>query len=153
MVTGAIGARITPAQVSIAICGVSGSVMRRITDHLPAPRLDIALMAEPAPDEALHATLHLCPDCGSDLVQPTSWEQEADRTHWRVWRRCPECEWTGASVHDEIEVDVFDEQLDLGARELANELRVLEHANMSEMVAAFITALGNDLISADDFSR
>ncbi len=110
-------------------------------------------MAEQAPDETLNSTLHVCPECGSDLVQPTSWEQGADRAHWRVWRRCPECEWTGASVHNELEVDVYDEQLDLGARELANELRALEHANMSEMVGAFITALGNDLISADDFSR
>src|SRR6187455_150254 len=99
MVTGGIGARITLAQVSIAICGVSGSLMRRITDHLPAPRLDIALMAEQAPDGGLRNALHVCPGCGSDLVQPTSWEQEADRTRWRVWRRCPECEWTGASVH------------------------------------------------------
>ena len=153
MVTGANGARITLVQVSIPICGVSGAVMRRNTDHLPARRLDSALVAEPAPDEALKSTLHVCPGCGSELVQPTSWEQEADRSHWRVWRRCPECEWTGESVHNELEVDLYDEQLDLGSRELADELRALEHANMREMAGAFITALGNDLISADDFSR
>jgi len=116
-------------------------------------RLDSALMAEQAPDGALNTTLHVCPACGSGLVQPTSWEQEANRSRWRVWRRCPECEWTGASVHNELEVDVFDEHLDFGSHELANELRALEHANMREMVDAFIIALGNDLISADDFSR
>jgi hypothetical protein len=110
-------------------------------------------MGEQAPDGALDSPMHICPDCGSDLVQPTWWEQETDRSHWRVWRRCPECEWTGASVHNELAVDLYDEQLDLGSRELANELRALEHANMSEMAGAFITALGNDLISADDFSR
>ena len=110
-------------------------------------------MAEPTPNEAVNRSLHVCPDCGSALVQPTSWEQASDRSHWRVWRRCPECEWTGQSVHNEIEVDAFDEQLDLGARELSDELRSLEHANMNEMVDAFITALGNDLITADDFAR
>lgn len=110
-------------------------------------------MAEHTPDGAFDSPLHVCPECGSDLVQPIWWEQEADRSHWRLWRRCPECEWTTANVHNEVEVDDYDEQLDLGARELANELRALEHANMSEMVNAFITALGNDLISADDFSR
>lgn len=110
-------------------------------------------MAEQARGRAVNPSLHVCPDCGSALVQPTSWEQEADRSHWRVWRRCPECEWRGDSVHGEVEVDAFDEQLDHGARELSNELSSLEHANMSEMVDAFITALGNDLISADDFAR
>ena len=110
-------------------------------------------MAEQAPDEATKTALHVCPECGSVLVQPTAWEQESDRTRWRVWRRCPECEWTGKSVHSEIEIDAYDEQLDLGARELSNELRALEHANMSEMAGAFITALGSDLIGADDFSR
>lgn len=127
--------------------------MRRITDHLPTLRLDSPVMADRAPDEATRTALHLCPECGSALVQPTAWEQELDRSHWRVWRRCPECEWTGESVHNELEVDVYDEQLDLGARELASELRALEHANMSEMAGAFVTALGNDLITADDFSR
>ena len=110
-------------------------------------------MTEPAPKEAANRSLHICPDCESALVQPTRWEPESDRSHWRVWRRCPECEWTGVSVHSEIEIDFYDEQLDLGSQELAGELRSLEHANMSEMVDAFVTALGNDLISADDFAR
>ena len=98
-------------------------------------------------------SLHVCPECGSDLVQPTRWKQQEDeRTNWRVWRRCPECEWTSDDVHNEVEIDVFDEQLDLGAHELADELRALEHANMSEMASSFITALSQDLIGADDFA-
>ncbi len=96
--------------------------------------------------------LHVCQQCGSDLVQPTCWEQAGDRSHWRVWRRCPECEWTCQGVHDEHEIDAFDEQLDLGAHELADELSALEHANMADMADAFIAALGADLIDADDFS-
>lgn len=96
--------------------------------------------------------LHICPCCGSDLVQPTCWEQADDRTHWRIWRRCPECEWNADSVHGEIEIDAFDEQLDLGAQELAGELRSLEHENMSAMAEAFIIGLHNDLIGADDFA-
>ncbi|HEV2790346.1 MAG TPA: hypothetical protein VGV69_03505, partial [Solirubrobacterales bacterium] len=96
--------------------------------------------------------LHLCPECGSHLVQPTSWEQEADPSRWRLWRRCPECEWACESVHSEVEIDDFDEQLDLGARELANELRSLEHGNMSEMADTFIAALAGDLIGPEDFA-
>ena len=97
-------------------------------------------------------SLHVCPECSSELVQPTRWKQEDNRSRWRVWRRCPECEWSSDDVHDEIEIDAFDEQLDQGSLELADELRALEHTNMSEMAASFITALSQDLIGADDFA-
>jgi len=95
--------------------------------------------------------MHVCPECGSCLVQPTCWEQAGDRAHWRVWRRCPECEWSCESVHGEREIDAYDEQLDLGADELAEELRALEQANMADMIEAFVTGLDADLIGADDF--
>jgi hypothetical protein len=97
--------------------------------------------------------LHVCPCCSSCLVQPTCWEQTSDRTSWRIWRRCPECEWNSDAVHGEREIDAFDEQLDLGAHELADELKALEHSNMAQMAAAFVTALNADLIGADDFCR
>jgi hypothetical protein len=95
--------------------------------------------------------LHVCPQCGSRLVQPTCWEQTADRFHWRVWRRCPDCEWSCDSIHGEREIDDFDEQLDIGTHQLAEELRALERDNMAQMAAAFVTALEADLITADDF--
>ena len=54
-------------------------------------------MREPSRNQTTPATdLHVCPRCDSCLVQPTCWEQAGDRTHWRVWRRCPECEWSCA---------------------------------------------------------
>jgi hypothetical protein len=95
--------------------------------------------------------LHICPECGSCLVQPTCWEQAGDRSRWRVWRRCPECEWSCQGIHGEHEIDAFDEQLDQGAHELADELKALEHANMADMTDAFVVALAADLIGADDF--
>ena len=95
--------------------------------------------------------LHVCPSCGSPLVQPTCWEQAGDRVRWRVWRRCPECEWSTDAVHDEREIDDFDEQLDLGARELADELKSLERESIERMAEVFVTALAADLITADDF--
>lgn len=110
-------------------------------------------MQEPAGDKTKQGKdLHICPECGSDLVQPTGWEQAGDRGHWRVWRRCPECEWFCQGVHGEGPIDAFDEQLDLGAHELADELRALERANMTDMADAFIAALAADLIAADDFA-
>jgi uncharacterized protein with PIN domain len=108
-------------------------------------------MGEPGANETADRSLHICPECGSKLVQPVSWQQEDKRYQWRVWRRCPECEWACEAVHDEVAIDAFDEQLDLGSQELTNELRALEHANMSEMADSFIHAINGDLITADDF--
>jgi hypothetical protein len=127
--------------------------MRRITDHRNALCLDIFGVADHSPDRILDLTLHVCPACGSALVQPIAWEQEEERHGWRVSRRCPECEWAGESVHNEAEIDAFDEQLDLGSQELAGQLRSMEHANMSDSASTFIRALDQDLIGADDFAR
>lgn len=109
-------------------------------------------MGENASGKRAGASLHICPHCGSGLVQPTCWEQVSDRTRWRVWRRCPECEWTTDSVHSEVEIDAFDEQLDDGAHTLADELRSMESTNMSAMTEVFVIALRDDLIGADDFA-
>jgi hypothetical protein len=98
------------------------------------------------------AGLHVCPECGSCLVQPTRWEQTAKRGHWRLWRRCPECEWRSDGIHGETEIDAFDEALDDGAEALAVELRELEHEGMREIAETFAAALAADLITADDFA-
>lgn len=97
------------------------------------------------------AGLHVCPHCSSALVQPTCWEQAGDRGHWRLWRRCPECDWHCDAIHAEAAIDAFDEELDLGTRALADVLKTLEHENMQFVVDTFSAALDADLITADDF--
>jgi hypothetical protein len=96
--------------------------------------------------------LHVCPKCDSDLVQPTRWEQTSERGYWRLWRRCPECEWRSDAVHGEREIDSFDEALDKGTEALAENLRALIQENMERVADTFAAALAADLISADDFS-
>jgi hypothetical protein len=95
--------------------------------------------------------LHVCPRCDSPLVQPTCWEQAEDRGHWRLWRRCPECEWHCDAVHGEAEIDAFDEELDLGTQTLAEELKGIERENMKYVAETISAALEADLITADDF--
>lgn len=95
--------------------------------------------------------LHICPECGSKLVQPTRWEQTGKRGHWRLWRRCPDCEWRGDGIHGEREIDAFDEELDGGSEALAGMLEELERESMEAIAEAFSTALAADLITADDF--
>src|SRR5512146_1159694 len=97
------------------------------------------------------AGLHICPACKSELVQPTCWEQAEERGQWRLWRRCPECEWQCNGVHGEREIDAYDENLDLGTLALSEVLKALEQENMRYIVETFTTALGVDLITADDF--
>ena len=95
--------------------------------------------------------LHVCPECASHLVQPTCWEQTAEDGHWRIWRRCPECEWCINYVHGEREIDDYDERLDFGTRELAEGLKELERSNMEHVVHTFVAALQADLIGPEDF--
>src|SRR5690349_1379516 len=91
--------------------------------------------------------LHGCPSCASVLVQPTCWEQAEDRGHWRLWRRCPECEWHCDAIHGETEIDAFDEELDLGTQTLAEELRGIERENMQYVADTISAALDADLIT------
>jgi hypothetical protein len=97
------------------------------------------------------AGLHVCAGCGSGLVQPTRWEQGAARGHWRLWRRCPECEWSCDAVHGEREIDAYDEELDAGTQALSGVLKLLERENMQNLADSFTAALDADLITADDF--
>src|SRR5690349_6163583 len=36
--------------------------------------------------------LHICPECSSELVQPTAWS-EVDEEHWELSLECPNCWW------------------------------------------------------------
>ncbi len=95
--------------------------------------------------------LHICPQCRSDLVQPVRWEQAEQRNRWRLWRRCPECEWDGVGIYGEAEIDAYDETLDEGADEVSRELDELARERMRDLTEAFSAALAADLITADDF--
>ena len=110
-------------------------------------------MANASRTEIRQATgLHLCPACDSGLVQPTGWKQAGDRGHWRLWRRCPECEWRHNGIYGDREIDAYDEELDGGTESLVKTLKGLERENMERMAECFATALAEDLISAEDFS-
>ena len=92
--------------------------------EFPLRGFDRYAMADASRTDTRTATgLHVCPECGSALVQPTCWEQADERGHWRLWRRCPECEWRCDGVHGEAEIDAFDEELDRGTEALAEDLR------------------------------
>jgi hypothetical protein len=94
--------------------------------------------------------LHICAECGSELVHPVDWAPASSR-QWRVDLRCPECEWIGVGIYTQAVVDRFDEVLDLGTEALLNDLTLLARANMEEEVERFITALDGGHIVPSDF--
>ena len=94
--------------------------------------------------------LHVCPECGSQLVMPIDWAP-APGQRWRVDLRCPDCEWTGGGIYSQDIVDRFDEVLDLGTEALLSDLTLLTKANMEEEVDRFVTALHAGHIVPADF--
>lgn len=97
--------------------------------------------------------LEQCPGCESKLVQPTQWEQAGGRGQWKIWRRCPECEWTDVNVFGEMAIEAYDNALDAGTEELNQTLRELTKENMEIVVEAFSQGLERDLIGPDDFAN
>jgi len=93
-----------------------------------------------------------CPDCNSNLVYPTDWEEEG-LDQWYIERHCPNCDWTDGRVfdHELDRLDEYDEELDRGTEELASDLGRLARANMADDVERFVDALKADAIQPMDF--
>ena len=96
--------------------------------------------------------LHMCLDCGGELVYPVEWE-ETSPTHWEVLLRCPNCEWSGTGVFEQTIVERFDEVLDRGTEALVRDLKRMMHANMEDEIERFVTALDADALLPEDFGR
>jgi hypothetical protein len=97
-----------------------------------------------------HAEMHMCPGCGSDLVEPTDWWQ-IDESRWDVHLRCPECEWRGSGDYTQGEVDRLDAVLDEAIDAILRDLRQLTRVNMGEEADQFAAALAADRILPEDF--
>jgi hypothetical protein len=94
--------------------------------------------------------LHVCPLCGSGLVQPEWWE-EVGGGAWRVALRCPECEHRHEGVYAQAVVDAFDAQLNDGSDELAAAYRRIVRENLAVELERFSGALRVDAILPEDF--
>ena len=106
--------------------------------------------AADAQQEQAERELHVCPECESDLVYPTTWE-EADERHWSVSLRCPNCEWFEQGVYSQDECDRFDDHLESGTDALTRDFKRLMAANMAEEIDRFVAALDADAIQPMDF--
>lgn len=101
-------------------------------------------------DGTVVVELHLCAECGSDLVHPLDWTP-VDAGHWHVALRCPECESRTEGIYEQSALDRFDQVLDAGTDALQSDLRRLERMNMEAELRRFRAALGVDLVLPEDF--
>ena len=95
-------------------------------------------------------SLHHCPNCSSELVQPVQWDP-ADEETWSVLLRCPECEVFQAGVYSQAEVDAYDAELDRGESLLRVTYMQLATENMASEIDAFAGALHAGAILPEDF--
>jgi phage-related protein len=94
--------------------------------------------------------LEICGACASQLVHPVRW-QEAGSRHWEIELRCPECEWQGTGVFDQLAVERFDETLEQATDDLVSDLKTIERANMADFADRFVAALHAGHILPEDF--
>ncbi|HEX8854930.1 MAG TPA: hypothetical protein VF752_04965 [Thermoleophilaceae bacterium] len=94
--------------------------------------------------------LHVCPACGSALVQLVA-QDESESNRWWLTLRCPECETISAGEFDQTAVEALERELERGAAELEANYLLLVQANMADALDRFLRALEADAIQPIDF--
>lgn len=121
--------------------------VRRIT--LPSGRsIEVVRFSDAKPAEP--RGLHICPRCGSELVQPVAW-CEARAGTWELSLECPNCSWSEVGTFDRSQVEALEERLDDGLADMLDDLRRLTQVNMTDEIERFVAALEADLILPEDF--
>lgn len=100
--------------------------------------------------EAGTRELHLCPACGSDLVQPLSWSELADG-RFELVLACPNCDWQESGAYERRQVELLEDRMDEALSDMIADLKHLAEANMTAEIERFAAALAADLILPEDF--
>ena len=116
---------------------------------LPSGRsIEVVRFHDDAPQEL--RSLHTCPSCQCDLVQPVAWADSA-QGRWELELECPNCLWSEAGVYERQQVEQLEDHLDEGLAAMLTDLQRLTQANMTEEIDRFSRALTADLILPEDF--
>jgi hypothetical protein len=94
--------------------------------------------------------LDLCGACGEPFVCPVTWSEHGPADWW-LRLRCGECGASREVVASNAMVAEYDSQLDEGMREINAEAERLAREALAAEADALGTALGLDLLGADDF--
>ena len=98
----------------------------------------------------VHRGLHICPDCGSGLVQPIDWSEAPDDC-WNLALNCPNCDWFTEGLYSADQVRELEDQLDEGLADMLRDLQRLTQANMADQIDRFVNALNADQILPEVF--
>jgi hypothetical protein len=104
----------------------------------------------PVPKGRSDGDLHVCPNCGSVLVQPVA-RTEPRRGLWDVTLRCPECERFLEARCDAAALRRYEQELERGLATLRRDMDEYARLSFEEDVARFVAALQSDAIMPMDF--
>jgi hypothetical protein len=120
--------------------------VRRIV--LPSGRsIEVVRFGE---NKRAHRGLHICPNCGSELVQPVDWSEAPD-DRWNLLLSCPNCDWYTEGLYTAAQVRELEDRLDEGLADMLRDLQRLAQANMADQIDRFVSALYADHILPEDF--
>lgn len=102
-----------------------------------------------APDPELMMQC-MCPGCTQQFLYAQS-ALEVDEVHYAISFGCANCDWTGAGIFGDEELERFDEVLDSFTADMVSLLKALTNYNREQEIEAFVKALAHDAIDADDF--
>ena len=95
--------------------------------------------------------LHVCPACNLPFAIPTEVVDVSNGGEWHLLMSCTSCDFRAAVTCDDDAVEALDLEMERcrGAMEQAAE--ELHQSAERDHIAAFATALSQDLIVPDDF--
>ena len=98
------------------------------------------------------APLHLCDGCDRPFVVPVSVVDIIDDgRRCIVELACNNCGRASLGVHDEVELEALDRQLDASVEQMHTALEVMTVVDDLERIDGFAAALRADLILPEDF--
>lgn len=99
------------------------------------------------------AELHICPECKNNNVYPIEWEELARKNEyqWRLYLRCPDCEWRNQGEYSEEAVARLDDALNYRTERLLTALQRLARLNMKNDVESLSAAIRDGHIQPMDF--
>ena len=94
--------------------------------------------------------LDLCGACGEAFVCPVTWSEQGPADWW-LMLRCGSCGTSREVVASNAAVAAYDSHLDEGMQEINAAAEQLAREALAAEADALGTALGMDLLGADDF--
>ncbi len=102
--------------------------------------------------EASGEGIHVCPRCGSELIQPIGYASAA-AGRWRVELRCPDCSHHSTGTYPRHVLDRYHARLDQATAALLEQLASLERDRIEREATGFRAAFAHDLILPEDFAQ